>query len=82
MSEHIAIKLMNAHLADHRSTVQSVGVLYTLLIGATPKLETEDWVKVHAAMKDRFLPKDSASWVKKLDQIKQVGWRLHESVAQ
>lgn len=79
---HVTIKIMQAHMADNSSTVASAGALYALLIGANPRLDKDDWRMVHATIRQRFKPADDKAWIKKLDKIKQHGWRLRDAVAE
>lgn len=78
---HMAARLMLAHLKDPKSTVQSVGVLYTLCIGAQPTFGSLEWGALHNAMRERFQPESDKAWLKKLDRIKSVGWKLRDAYA-
>ena len=76
---HLAVVMMKAHLLDPKSTVQSVGVLYAFCIAANPKGGTVMWRDLHDCMRERFKPESDAAWIKKLDAIKTVGWKLHDA---
>lgn len=72
--------MLEAHLEDKKATISSIGVCYCMLIAARPRLEKPDWSRVNNKIRDTFPPMTDQAWIKKLDKIKQAGWRLHEAV--
>ena len=77
---HLAKQILQGQLAAGGATVKSLGVTYALLIAADSATKSIIWYEVHDAMKLYFNPNDQKSWIKKLDQIKKEGWRLHKAI--
>lgn len=80
MAEHQIITVMRAHLRLPECTEQSVGALYALFIAA--RLPTEHVIAVHDAMEARFATNSADEWIKCLDRIKVIGWRLYDAVVE
>ncbi len=66
------------HVSDKRCTLASVGALYGMAIAVLSNAGV--WPEINRAIMVRFAPDDASIGRRKLEVVKDHGWRLYEAV--